>query len=56
MTSAGAGQQGPAETVVMDQPQDVMAWLAVTAGPLKGQSYQLKVGDNTIGPGPKMIW
>ena len=28
-----------------------MAWLAVTAGPLKGQSYQLKVGDNTIGRG-----
>ena len=51
LTAAGAGPQGPAETVVMDQPQGVMAWLAVTAGPKKGQAYQLKVGDNTIGRG-----
>ena len=28
-----------------------MAWLAVTAGPPKGKTYQLKVGDNTIGRG-----
>ena len=33
----------------MDQPQCVMAWLAVTAGPQKGMTYQLKIGDNTIG-------
>jgi pSer/pThr/pTyr-binding forkhead associated (FHA) protein len=29
----------------------VMAWLAVTSGPRKGQTYQLKVGDNSLGRG-----
>jgi pSer/pThr/pTyr-binding forkhead associated (FHA) protein len=28
-----------------------MAWLAVTTGPRKGQTYQLKVGDNSLGRG-----
>jgi len=48
-TPATAGPQRPAETIVMGQPEGVMAWLAVTAGPEKGKTYQLKVGDNTIG-------
>ena len=48
-SSSGVSLQGPGETVVMDQPQSVMAWLAVTAGPQKGMTYQLKIGDNTIG-------
>ena len=30
----------------------VLAWLAVTNGPDKGKSYQLKVGANTIGRAP----
>lgn len=41
----------PAHTTVIPNEQDIMAWLAVTAGPDKGKSYQLKVGDNTIGRG-----
>ena len=50
-TASGSGfnLQSPAETIVMDQPQFAMAWLAVTAGPQKGKTYQLKIGDNTIG-------
>ena len=48
-THATAGPQRPAETMVMGRPEGVMAWLAVTAGPEKGKTYQLKVGDNTIG-------
>lgn len=48
-SSSGVSLQGPGETVVMDQPQSVMAWLAVTAGPQKGMTYQLKIGDNTTG-------
>ena len=39
----------PAETMVMELPQTVMAWLAVTAGPHKGNICQLKAGINTIG-------
>ena len=28
-----------------------MAWLAVTTGPRKGQTYQLRIGDNSLGRG-----
>ncbi len=49
----GTGVGRPGETVVLAAAQDqVMAWLAVTAGPSKGKSYQLKEGDNTIGRSP----
>lgn len=50
-TQAGGvtGSQGLSETIVAEKPQGVMAWLAVTAGPQKGKSHQLRVGDNTIG-------
>ena len=41
---------GPGETVVMGRPQSgILAWLAVTDGPSKGRTYQLREGDNTIG-------
>ena len=49
MSDTGIRPQAPGETVVMEQPRGVMAWLAVTAGPQKGSTYQLKAGDNTIG-------
>ena len=56
MTAAGsgtvAGRQAPGETVVLPATQAVMAWLAVTSGPQKGKTYQLKAGDNTIGRSP----
>lgn len=42
-------QQGAAETMVVQQQQGLMAWLAVTSGPSKGKTYQVQVGDNTIG-------
>ena len=29
-----------------------MAWLAITGGPQKGKTYQIKVGDNTLGRDP----
>ena len=45
------GTQSPAETIFMEQAEGMMAWLAVTAGPKKGTTYQLKVGENTIGRG-----
>ena len=48
-TGTGTGQQRPGETVVMEQIEGLMAWLAVTAGPDKGKTYQLKAGDNTLG-------
>ena len=52
--STGTGSAGPAETVVMERPQsEVMAWLAVTGGPSKGKSIQLREGDNTIGRSPE---
>ena len=52
-TRGGTGSGRPGETVVPQSAQSqVMAWRAVTAGPSKGQSYQLKEGDNTIGRGP----
>lgn len=47
--ATGTGRQSPAETMVMEQKEGLMAWLAVTTGPDKGKTYQLKAGDNTIG-------
>jgi pSer/pThr/pTyr-binding forkhead associated (FHA) protein len=48
--ATGTGAAGPGETVVMQPPQSgVMAWLAVTSGPSKGKTYQLREGENTIG-------
>ena len=48
--SAGEAPLRPGETMVIPSGQPaVMAWLAVTSGPAKGKSYQLKEGDNTIG-------
>ena len=44
---AAAGQA--AVTMMMEPPAMVQAWLAVTAGPDKGKTYQLKAGDTTIG-------
>ena len=52
-TSAGAapgpGAQQPGETLIMEQPETVMAWLAVTSGADKGKTYQLTAKDTTIG-------
>ncbi len=48
---APAAAGAPGETMVVQPSQVVMAWLAVTTGPRKGQSYQLKVGDNSLGRG-----
>ncbi|MCH7706061.1 MAG: FHA domain-containing protein [Chloroflexi bacterium] len=51
-TGIGGGEPGrPGETLVMEQPSTVMAWLAVTAGSDKGKTFQLKEGDTTIGRG-----
>ena len=50
-SEAPAGGGAPGETIVTQPSQVVMAWLAVMSGPKKGQSYQLKVGDNTLGRG-----
>ena len=54
-TGSGAPESpgAPGETLVVQQSQSqvVMAWLAVTSGPKKGQTYQLKVGDNSLGRG-----
>ncbi len=51
-TGMGGAEPGrPGETMVMEQPSTVMAWLAVTAGSDKGKTYQLKEGDTTIGRG-----
>ena len=54
-TSGGASgtsaqPAAPGETLVM-RPERVptMAWLAVTVGPSRGRSHQLREGDNTIG-------
>ena len=47
-----SSSQSPAETMVMQQTQGLMAWLAITAGPQKGKTYQIKDGDNTIGRDP----
>ncbi|MFC1935847.1 FHA domain-containing protein [Chloroflexota bacterium] len=49
--AARPGAERPGETVIMEQPSAVLAWLAVTAGPNKGKTYQLKEGDTTIGRG-----
>ncbi|MCH7674083.1 FHA domain-containing protein [candidate division KSB1 bacterium] len=51
--ASGAPAAGGAagETIVAQPSQVVMAWLAVMSGPKKGQSYQLKVGDNSLGRG-----
>ena len=49
-TGTGTGTaQAPGETMVLEREEGVMAWLAVTAGPNKGATYQLKRGDNTLG-------
>ena len=50
-SGAPAGAGAPGETLVVQPTQVVMTWLAVTTGPRKGQTYQLKVGDNTLGRG-----
>ena len=48
--SGAAGRaSSPGETVVLEREEGVMAWLAVTAGPSKGSTYQLRMGDNTLG-------
>ena len=50
----GGAAAAPGETVVMQPAEStVMAWLAVTCGPSKGKTYQLKEGDNTIGRSPE---
>ena len=54
--AAGAGAPAsagaPGETMVAQPPQEVvMAWLAVTTGSRKGQTYQLRIGDNSLGRG-----
>ena len=41
--------QDPGETMAIERPATVMAWLAVTKGAQKGMTYQLRLGDNTIG-------
>ena len=53
-TSSGpeAPPRSPAETMVIQEPQGLMAWLAITSGPQKGKTYQIKVGDNSIGRDP----
>ena len=50
-SGAPASAGTPGETLVVQPSQVVMAWLAVTSGPRKGQTYQLKVGDNSLGRG-----
>ena len=53
-TGAGAPASpgAPGETMVAQPHQEVvMAWLAVTTGPRKGQTYQLRIGDNSLGRG-----
>ncbi len=51
-TGIGGAEPGrPGETMVMEQPSTVMAWLAVTAGSDKGKTLQLNEGDTTIGRG-----
>lgn len=53
-TASGTGSASdrrPAETVVMGPSKGIMSWLAVTDGPEKGKTYQLKVGENRIGRG-----
>ncbi len=51
-TSTGdAGPGRPGETMIVDQPFTVMAWLAVTSGSDKGKTLQLKDGETTIGRG-----
>ena len=53
-TGAGAPPSpgAPGETMVVQPPQEVvMAWLAVTTGPRKGQTHQLRIGDNSLGRG-----
>ena len=51
-TGTGTAESGrPGETMIVEQPSTVMAWLAVTAGPDKGKTYQLNEGDTTIGRG-----
>ena len=47
-----SSRQTPAETMMIERPQGMMAWLAITSGPQKGKTYQMKVGDNTIGRDP----
>lgn len=51
-SKAGAGSEGLSETRMISRENVVLAWLAVTNGPDKGKSYQLKVGANTIGRAP----
>lgn len=47
---SGATGVDPSETVVMRHaPSRILAWLAVTDGPSKGRTYQLREGDNTVG-------
>ncbi len=49
-TSSGPGATAqPGETMIIQQPEMVMAWLAVRSGPQKGTSYQLAAADATIG-------
>jgi pSer/pThr/pTyr-binding forkhead associated (FHA) protein len=45
--------QDPAETMMLELPSSVMAWVAVTEGAEKGKTFQLKIGDNTIGRDPE---
>ena len=52
-TAPAMARQDPAETMMLQRPSGVMAWVAVTEGPEKGKTYQLKVGDNTIGRDPE---
>ena len=48
--SAAPPSAAPGETMVMQREwAPTMAWLAVTAGPSRGRSHQLREGNNTIG-------
>ncbi|MFQ6026212.1 MAG: FHA domain-containing protein [Dehalococcoidia bacterium] len=49
---AGGRSPSPGETVVLSPQSGILAWMAVTAGPQKGKTYQLKAGDNVIGRSP----
>ncbi len=51
-TSQGtASPSSAAETMVSKPAETAMAWLAITGGSQKGKTYQLKIGENTVGRG-----
>jgi len=50
--ASGPPAGGAAATMAMEAPKEtLMAWLAVTAGPAKGGTCQINVGETTIGRG-----